>query len=531
MSYLVHHLLRSSSERTPDAEAIGHKSNWLSYSELWQLTEQCAAGYVGLGLAATERVAVYLPKQPETVVALFAAAAAGGVFVPVNPVLKPAQVAYILGNCNVRILVTSQRRLSLLAEALRGCHDLRSVVLVDRAPEDVPQSVSATCIGWSELLSRAAGRVRAHRRIDADMAAILYTSGSTGRPKGVVLSHRNMVAGARSVAEYLENTPDDRLLAVLPLSFDYGLSQLTTAFCVGAGVVVMDYLLPRDVTKAAAAYQITGLAAVPPLWNQLAHLEWPAEAVQSLRYITNSGSAMPRASTARLRQALPNTRVFLMYGLTEAFRSTYLPPNEVDKRPNSIGKAIPNSEIMVVREDGTECAPGEPGELVHRGALVALGYWNDLEKTAERFKPAPGQPHELPHPEIAVWSGDRVRRDEEGYLYFIGRADEMIKTSGYRVSPTEVEEVVYAHGGFAQVVALGVPHPELGQAIVLIAQPADEAETSEESLLNHCRQELPNFMVPSLIALRHQLPRNANGKIDRRTLADEYKNTFTDNGH
>jgi acyl-CoA ligase (AMP-forming) (exosortase A-associated) len=531
MSYLVHQLLRDSARRTPAAPAVGYKSHWHSYADVWQQTERCATGYIGLDLAATERVAVYLPKQPETVVALFAAAAAGGVLVPVNPVLKPAQVAYILADCNVRILVTSQQRLALLAEALRACHDLRHVVVVDGGHEEAPAPIRPICVGWEDLLSDSSAKSAAHRRIDADMAAILYTSGSTGRPKGVVLSHRNMVAGARSVAEYLENSPEDRLLAVLPLSFDYGLSQLTTTFSVGASVALLDYLLPRDVTKAVATQGITGLAAVPPLWNQLADMQWPPEAAHSLRYLTNSGGAMPRTTTARLRRALPNTRCYLMYGLTEAFRSTYLPPSEVDKRPDSIGKAIPNSEIMVVREDGTECAAGEPGELVHRGALVALGYWNDPAKTAERFKPAPGQPPELPHPEIAVWSGDRVRRDEEGYLYFIGRTDAMIKTSGYRVSPTEVEEVVYGFGGLAQAVAFGVAHPELGQAIVLVAQPGDESDISEEDLLNHCRRELPGFMMPGFIALRRKLPRNANGKIDRRALADEYKETFTGNEH
>jgi acyl-CoA ligase (AMP-forming) (exosortase A-associated) len=352
------------------------------------------------------------------------------------------------------------------------------------------------------------------------VAAILYTSGSTGRPKGVVLSHRNMVAGARSVAEYLENRPDDRLLAVLPLSFDYGLSQLTTAFSVGAGVVLLEYLLPRDVIGAVARWGITGLAAVPPLWNQLARLPWPPDAARSLRYLTNSGGAMPRATTAALRAALPDARIFLMYGLTEAFRSTYLPPEQIDVRPDSIGRAIPNVEVLVVRDDGTECAPGESGELVHRGALVGLGYWNDPEKTAQRYRPAPGQPPELPNPELAVWSGDQVRRDAEGYLYFVSRKDEMIKTSGYRVSPTEVEEVVYASGLAAQAVAIGIPHPDLGQAIALVVQPS-RADVTEQELLEHCRRELPTFMTPVAAFLRGELPRNQNGKIDRKALGEE----------
>jgi acyl-CoA synthetase (AMP-forming)/AMP-acid ligase II len=291
----------------------------------------------------------------------------------------------------------------------------------------------------------------------------------------------------------------------------------------------MDYLLPRDVIRAVARYRVTGLGAVPPLWNQLVGLEWPPEAAQSLRYITNTGGAMPVPTTRALQKALPATKIFLMYGLTEAFRSTYLPPDQVDKRPESMGKAIPNAEILVVNERGEECRANEPGELVHRGALVSMGYWNDPEKTAERFKPAPGQPAEIPITELAVWSGDQVRKDEEGYLYFISRKDEMIKTSGYRVSPTEVEEVIYGSGLVAGAAALGLPHATLGQAIALVAShhegPAD-IEQLREQLLAHCRKELPNFMVPLAVVVRDSLPHNQNGKIDRRALAEQYQTIF-----
>ncbi len=340
-----------------------------------------------------------------------------------------------------------------------------------------------------------------HRVIDIDMAAILYTSGSTGQPKGVVLSHRNMVSGAASVAEYLGNTPDDRLLAVLPFSFDYGFSQLTTAFLVGASVSLIDHLFARDVVAAVEKDRITGLAAVPPLWIQLADLQWPSGIDGHLRYITNSGGRMPRATLDKLRAALPRTRPFLMYGLTEAFRGTYLPPEELDRRPDSMGKAIPNAEILVVRPDGTPCAADEPGELVQRGALVALGYWNDPAKTAERFKPVPAQRPELPLTEMAVWSGDTVRRDADGFLYFVGRRDEMIKTSGYRVSPTEVEEVVYASGLVGDAVAVAAPHPALGEGIVLIASPPDSgaAIDGDDRLLAHCRAHMPTYMVPHRI--------------------------------
>jgi acyl-CoA ligase (AMP-forming) (exosortase A-associated) len=361
------------------------------------------------------------------------------------------------------------------------------------------------------------------------MAAILYTSGSTGKPKGVVLSHRNIVAGAESVAQYLENRASDRILAALPLSFDAGFSQLTTAFLVGARVTLINYLLPRDVIDAVSNERITGLTAVPPLWIQLAAMKWPPAVTEHLRYIANTGGRMPKATLDKLRSSLPKTAPFLMYGLTESFRSTYLPPAEVDRRPDSIGKAIPNAEVLVVREDGSPCAPREPGELVHRGALVSLGYWNDPAKTAERFKPAPNQPAGLTMPEMAVWSGDTVMRDEEGYLYFIGRRDEMIKTSGYRVSPTEIEEVVYATGIVGEAAALGVSHPVLGQAIVLVVTPAAGSSVDCDRVLAECRQRLPNYMTPALIKpWAGSLPRNPNGKIDRKRLAEDMNGLFAE---
>src|SRR6185436_732996 len=318
-----------------------------------------------------------------------------------------------------------------------------------------------------------------------------------------------------------------RILSALPLSFDAGFSQLTTAFHVGASVTLINYLVPRDIISAVEQEQITGLTAVPPLWIQLAQLEWPDTARNSLRYIANTGGRMPKATLDALRAALPKTLAFLMYGLTESFRSTYLPPSELDRRPDSIGKAIPNAEVLVVREDGTPCAPGEPGELVHRGALVSLGYWNDPEKTAERFKPVPGQPEGLVMPEVAVWSGDTVRADEEGFLYFISRRDEMIKTSGYRVSPTEVEEAVYGTGLVGEVAALGIEHPVLGQAIVVLATSPADSVLDSAAVISKCRERLPAFMVPARIVERKgSLPRNPNGKIDRKLLAQEFEGLF-----
>jgi acyl-CoA ligase (AMP-forming) (exosortase A-associated) len=523
MAFLLHQLISDSARRTPQAPALLFKQQTLSYQALQQEVARVATGLRALGVERDERVAVYLPKQFETVTGLFGTMAAGGVFVPVNPLLKPEQVGHILRDCATRILITSADRARLLGETLAECPELTQLIITGEHP-DLPQELPQAVQRWKDLLGSPEFPVL--RRIDADMAAILYTSGSTGRPKGVVLSHQNMLAGARSVASYLANTADDRLLAVLPFSFDYGLSQLTTAFSVGASVVLMDYLLPRDVIRAVDKYRATGLAAVPPLWNQLATLPWPAGAAECLRFITNSGGAMPVQTTRALRAALPNTKVFLMYGLTEAFRSTYLSPEQVEVRPESMGKAIPNADIMVVRPDGSECDPDEPGELVHRGALVALGYWGDRDKTAIRFKPAPGQPSGLPNPELAVWSGDQVRRDSEGYLYFVGRNDEMIKTSGYRVSPGEIEEVVHQMPAVEQAAAFGAPHPQLGYGIVALVQ-ADPERLSADEVRSHCGLHLPMFMLPGHIEIVRELPRNPNGKLDRKALSLRFAEVFT----
>ena len=522
MVNLVHELISRSADRSPEKEALIYQGKRLTYAALGAEVERARNAMLALGLGRAERVAVYLEKRQEAVISLFAAAAAGGVFVPVNPLLKPEQVVYILRDCNVRILVTSQERLQLLTPVLSQCHDLHTVILVN-ATAITHASSGPNVVSWEQALS--CEEAKPYHTIDGDMAAILYTSGSTGKPKGVVLSHRNLVAGAMSVAQYLKNTADDRILSALPLSFDYGLSQLTTAFHAGASNILMNYLLPRDIVAAVDKERITGLAAVPPLWIQLAQLNWPADI--SLRYITNSGGAMPRATLELLRAKLSTAAVFLMYGLTEAFRSTYLPPEEIARRPDSIGKAIPNAEVLVLREDGSPCAPGEPGELVHRGALVSMGYWNDREKTLARFKPVSCLQPGLPIPELAVWSGDTVRMDEDGFLYFIGRRDEMIKTSGYRVSPTEVEEVIYATELVGEAAAVGIPHPMLGQAIVLIVTPRAGASLDTEALMAACKLQLPGFMLPSHIELwEGSLPRNPNGKIDRKFLTQELQGAF-----
>jgi acyl-CoA ligase (AMP-forming) (exosortase A-associated) len=509
-----HRIVADMAERRGEAPALTYKETTLSYAELWREAEAFAAGLREIGLERGERVGIYLDKRIETVVSILGASAAGGVFVPVNPVLKAGQVSYILEDCAVRVLVTTAQRLELLRHELPQTA-VEHVVVVDAAAVE-PSEVAMHA--WDAFIKPGAGAQP--DVIDIDMAAILYTSGSTGKPKGVVLSHRNLLVGGASVSEYLENNGDDVILAVLPLSFDAGFSQLTTAFTVGAHVVLVNFLLGRDVVRLCAEHRVTGLTCVPPLWIQLAEQEWPAEATRHLRYFANTGGRMPRATLGKLRAIFPDAKPYLMYGLTEAFRSTYLDPAEVDRRPDSIGKAIPNAEILVVRPDGAPCEPGEEGELVHRGALVAMGYWNDPERTAARFRPAPGRDSAIPTTELAVWSGDLVKADADGFLYFVGRNDEMIKTSGYRVSPTEIEEVVYGTGLVRDAVALGVEDPRLGQRIVLVVSAADD-QLDRDELLGALKQQLPLYMVPSDVVIKAELPRSPNNKFDRNLLREE----------
>ena len=529
-SRTLHDLVFAGADRHAEHLAVKDGNTAITYREFAREIGHLADGLRRLGIRRHDRVAVYLDKRVETVTAIFAAFATGAVAVPCNPVLKPHQLGHILRDSGARILVTSRGRLQGLANELDGAA-LTSVIVTDSDTEadelaGVPIAVWQTLRGLADSTSPPTPPV-----LETDMAAILYTSGSTGWPKGVLLSHRNMVVGAQSVAHYLNNGPGDRLLAVLPLSFDAGFSQLTTAFASGATAVLHNYLMPRDVPKVCAREGITGLTCVPPLWMQLRQVIWPDEARAAMRYIANTGGRMPREVLNQLRAIFPNAKPYLMYGLTEAFRSTYLDPAEVDRRPDSIGKAIPNAEIQVVRPDGQLAGPDEPGELVHRGPLVAMGYWNDPERTAERFKPAPDQPAGLPFPEIAVWSGDQVKYDADGFLYFIGRGDEMIKTSGYRVSPTEVEEVIFTSGRVAEAAAFGVPHATLGEAIVAAIVPRDHRDPSvRDDVMAHCRQALPRFMVPETVIVHAHLPRSANGKIDRKALAATYNENAVEPG-
>jgi acyl-CoA ligase (AMP-forming) (exosortase A-associated) len=459
------------------------------------------AGWLAASLPTPgARVATWAAKDALTCLMPLAAARAGLVHVPINPLLKRSQVAHILADSGAALLIGTPSRLASLE------------------PGDVP----STCLAMGEAevlaaLEQAERLAPSHADPDS-LAAILYTSGSTGKPKGVMLSHANMWLGAQSVATYLGLAADDVTLAVLPLSFDYGQNQLLSTWYAGGRVVPLDYLTPRDVVKAVGKHGVTTLAAVPPLWVQVAELDWPSEIAASLRRLTNSGGALTVDLVRRLRGLFPQARLFAMYGLTEAFRSTYLDPALIDSHPTSMGKAIPHAEILVIADDGAVAADGEEGELVHCGPLVAQGYWQDAERTAERFKPAPAQSR---YGGMAIWSGDRVRRDGDGLLYFVGRRDAMIKCAGNRISPQEIEDAALASGLVAEAVALGLPDERLGQAVHLVVRGRQGSSSHAEELTLFLLKELPNFMQPKQIHWRDAMPISPNGKIDRTGLAQE----------
>ncbi|MBZ9649252.1 acyl-CoA ligase (AMP-forming), exosortase A system-associated [Sphingobium sp. 3R8] len=490
-----HLLLRGDALRT----ALDGRSGSYSYAELEETLGRLAGWLAGFGLKKGARVASWIAKGPVAALMPLAAPRAGLVHVPVNPLLKHAQVAHILADSGALLLIGAAARLESLS------------------PGDVPADCQLHREDDAACAMSGGQAIGPGSAAPDDLAAILYTSGSTGRPKGVMLSHANLWLGAVAVAAYLQLTEADRTACVLPFSFDYGQNQLLSTWYAGGCVYPLDYLTPRDVMKLVDRRDITTLAGVPPLWVQLTELDWPVEIAAKLKRLTNSGGALTRPLVARLCALFPQADLYPMYGLTEAFRSTYLPPALVGSHPDSMGRAIPFAEILVVRPDGSITDDEEPGELVHCGPLVAQGYWRDPARTAERFKPAPAI---SAYGGMAVWSGDTVRRDAQGLLYFVGRDDAMIKSAGNRISPTEIEEAAVAVPGVSEAVALGVRDDRLGQAVRLLIRADDISVAS--AVAARLKTELPNFMQPKDIVVLPDFPRNPNGKIDRVALAKEH---------
>jgi acyl-CoA ligase (AMP-forming) (exosortase A-associated) len=520
MDYLIHHMLLYSAERYPDKEALVGVKQRLSYVEAGKQSSAIASGLRNLGVKRDDRVGIWLETSVLQAISIFGTSQSGGVFVPINSLLFPDQAVHIMRDCGTVGLITTKEKIGLAAEVLGTIPSLQFLVAVDGRPDcdlKIPLYV------LSEILSAEDRCVSRDRRIDNDLGAILYTSGSTGKPKGVMLSHAQVTAGSSIVSDYLGIRSSERIVGILPLSFDAGLNQLMTAIQQGGTYVPMTFTFAREIVKALERERITGMAGVPTLWSLMSQPNSTLERtpLPHLRYITNTGGRMPQTVLNALRQALSTTRIFLMYGLTEAFRSTYLPPEELDRRPDSMGKAIPNTEILVVNEKGECCAPGEIGELVHRGPTVSMGYWGQPELTAKVLRPNPFLPPELGDSERVCYSGDLVKMDEEGFLYFVGRRDNMIKCSGFRVSPTEVEEVLFQSGKLREAGVIGISDPMLGQAIKAYVVPQDGEFVDPEALQLFCAARMPRYMVPKIVQVRKSLPKTPSGKVDYPALRHE----------
>lgn len=503
--YLLHHLVVGRSGKV-DRCAIIDGDAVYSYGQFASAIATFATKLRSTGVARGDRVAVFLPKSFAECVAIFAPSVVGGVVIPVNAALKPQQVAHIVSDSGARAIITTRDLAETLQDAFQdaGCAPNFVFADGDDAQSDADPLNLFPDIGIGE-----------------DLAAILYTSGSTGQPKGVMLSHRNMLAGTRIVRTYLSITSEDRLLSLLPFSFDYGLNQLLTTVEQGATLVLAGFRLGDDIVKMLNTHNITGLAGVPTIWAILAKAapSLTKTALPHLRYITNSGGAVPTPTVKRLRELLPNTQIFLMYGLTEAFRSTFLSPDEVDARPTSIGKAIPETEVFVVTKEGTRAGVDEPGILVHRGPTVSLGYWMRPEETERVLRPNP-LIEDAKGADTVCFSGDLVTQDKDGYLYFVARDDAMIKSAGFRISPSEVEDVVMAQGGFSQLAVIGVPDEWVGQKVIAIGVTSEE-NLDTKAVLKKVADTLPGHMVPAKIELVDALPVTANGKVDYKQLVAE----------
>jgi acyl-CoA ligase (AMP-forming) (exosortase A-associated) len=512
MDFLIWHLLRDSARRSPEKEALVHDQERLSYREVVQRVNGLAAGLHEAGISRGDRVGIYLEASAPQAISIFGASRAEAAYVPINALLHPEQVMHIARDCGMKGLITTAGKLAALAEVIPQISTLEFLVVV--GPGEVRSGIPIK--RYEELCTRSLPATWRETSIEKDLAAILYTSGSTGKPKGVMLSHANVVAGSRIVSTYLGITEKERILAVLPFSFDAGMNQLMTAFEKGATCVLINFIFAREIVQILLKEKITGLAGVPTLWSLLGqpNSSLAKQLLPDLRYITNTGGAMPQAVLRVLRELLPTTQIFLMYGLTEAFRSTYLPPSELDRRPTSMGKAIPDTEILVLNAHGQLCQPGEPGELVHRGPTVSLGYWNRPDETARALRPNPLLPPEMGDCEKVCYSGDLVKMDEDGFLYFIGRRDTMIKSSGFRISPTEVEEVLFQSGIVRGAAVIGLPDEALGQVIKAFIVSKDGNSVNTEVLLAFCAQKMPRYMVPKVFEVLTELPKTSSGKVD-----------------
>jgi long-chain acyl-CoA synthetase len=513
--------LRAAAAARPDHVAIVAGERRMTYAELDRAAGALAGALHSLGVERGDRVALVLPNGIEAAIAIYGTLRAGAAFTPLNPTIKRAKLAYVLNDCGAVAVICDGRLAPLVQDARSGAPSVRHVIATGEPRDDalsldalLDASVAAAPAPAAGVADTDAAAPAAQSPLSVDLAAIVYTSGSTGPPKGVTLTHANMTFAAGSIVEYLGMNADDRILCVVPLSFDYGLYQLLMSVRGGATLILeRGFAFPGRVVELLERERITGLPGVPTIFQVLTSLSGLAEReLPDLRFLTNTAAALPAATIAALRATFPHARLYSMYGLTECKRVSYLPPEQLDARPESVGIAIPGTEVWIEDDEGKPAAPGEVGELIVRGAHVMQGYWNDPEATAQRLRPG-----RWPWERVLA-TGDLFRADEDGYLYFVGRRDDIIKSRGEKVSPKEVENVLYALPGIREAAVVGTPDPILGMAIKAVVALEQGSDLTEQNIIRHCAKHLEDFMVPKIVEFRDELPKTDSGKISRRLV-------------
>jgi amino acid adenylation domain-containing protein len=487
----------------PDKAAVFSGSESLTFRQLHAEAAAAAQALASLGVLPGDRVGICMQKTLDQVVAILGVLWANAILVPIHPVLRADQIRHMVDDCDMKFLITESARIEELRDAAHGR------IVLGRGPAE--QGIASL----EELRREFQGSQPFFRGKGDDTAAIIYSSGSTGRPKGIVISHRNLADGARIVASYLGTKATDRIASVLPLTSDYSLNQLWQTLFTGSSLYLHELIFPRDLFRLLAAQRITALPVMPVIITRMFDPQLPGPDsdldFSALRYVCTTGGPVTARMLDQLQKTFQGTDIMLMYGLTEAFRSSWLPPDQLAARPTSIGKAIPNVELYVLDDEGEDCPPGVPGQLVHRGGCVAKGYWNAPEASAERFRQIDRFPNET-----VVFSGDLVRRDEDGYLYFLGRMDSMIKTHGFRVSPTEIEEQARRFERLFDAVTFGIDNPEIGQDIAVAYTTTDRTPLAYDALTEHFRVEMPHHMVPRWFIHLEAFPATGSGgKVDR----------------
>jgi amino acid adenylation domain-containing protein len=508
---LVNNFLENSAAKYPDKVALVYGGERLTYGEINKLANKLAAAMMETGIKRGDRAAIFMDNSIETVISIFAVLKAGAAFILINHTTKSEKLEYIMNNSRARIILTQGIRTKVVQKII--CPHLKTIIIAGS------HNSGLQCISYDEVMESGLNGTVESKCINIDLASIIYTSGSTGDPKGVMLSHFNMVSAAHSISTYLENNENDIIMNVLPLSFDYGLYQILMAFKIG-GTIVMEksFAYPYQVVETMIKENVTGFPGVPTIFAILLRMKNLSRYdLSSIRYITNTAAALPVSHIKGLRDLVPAARIYSMYGLTECKRVSYLSPEEIEIRPNSVGKGMPNQEVYIVDEKGTRVPPGEVGELVVRGANVMLGYWDLPEDTEKRLRPGryPG--------EKVLYTGDLFKMDDDGYLYFVARKDDIIKSRGEKVSPKEIENVLYSIEGILEAAVIGVPDEIFGEAIKVFVAIEKSSGLTEKDILRYCSQHLENIMVPKYVELLESLPKTTTGKIEKASLKRMYK--------